>query len=129
MNNNSKYLAFKVFNEYDLHTKVVQYIRRFYPEAIFTPNLGELQNTSCKRISSYRKGYQNGQPDIIINNKNHRFYNGLCIKFKTPKNTGVLSDAQRNQLEAYENVFKCILSNDYDYIITQIHDYMKDTRI
>ena len=25
MNNNSKYLAFKVFNEYDLHTKVVQY--------------------------------------------------------------------------------------------------------
>ena len=84
MNNNSKYLAFKVFNEYDLHTKVVQYISRFYPDSIITPVLGELQDTSNKRISSYRKGYQKRQPDIIINNL-HRYYNELCIKFKTSK--------------------------------------------
>ena len=49
---NRKNLSFKVFNEYDLHTKVVEFIRRFYPEAIFTPGLGELQDTSGKRISS-----------------------------------------------------------------------------
>ena len=62
---NRKYLSFKVFNEYDLHTKVVEFIGRSYLEAILTPGLGELQGTSGKRISSYRKGCQKGQPDII----------------------------------------------------------------
>ena len=107
---------------------MVQFIRRFYPDAIITPGLGELQNTSGKRISYYRKDYQRGQPDLI--NNNHRYYNGLCIKFKIPKNTGRLSESQKMQLEVYEsNGDKCILSNNYDFIITQIHDYMKDIRI
>lgn len=63
---NTKNLSLKVLNEYDLHTKVADFIRRFYPEAIFAPGLGELRDTSGKRISSYRKGCQKGQSDIII---------------------------------------------------------------
>lgn len=67
-----------------MHIKVVQYIRRFYPDALITAGLGELQDTSNKRIKSYRKGYQGGQPDIIIANQ-HKHYDGLCIELKTPQ--------------------------------------------
>ena len=65
---------FKIENEADLHYKVVQYIRRFYPEAIIA-GLGENQKDSSeKSIKSWRKGYMKGQPDIIIMN-NHKEYN------------------------------------------------------
>ena len=36
MFNNPKSLTFKIEDEYDLHTKVVQFIRRFYPEILMT---------------------------------------------------------------------------------------------
>ena len=66
---------FKKENEADLHYKVVQYIRRFYPEAIMIAGLGENQKDSSeKSIKSWRKGYMKGQPDIIIMN-NHKEYN------------------------------------------------------
>lgn len=61
---------FKKENETDLHCKVVQYIRRFYPEAIIVAGLGENQDTPAKRINSWKKGCQKGQPDIIIMNFN-----------------------------------------------------------
>jgi len=43
---------FKIENEFDLYTKVVEYIRRFYPESIIVATLGENQDTSTKRINS-----------------------------------------------------------------------------
>ena len=121
--------VFKIESEFDLHTKVVSFIRRFFPYSILVAGLGELQDTESKRIDSYRKGYQKGQPDIILLNQ-HKVYNGLCIEFKTPLGLGKVLDSQKQQLNAYErNKFKIILSNDYDSIITQIIDYMKDVRI
>ena len=47
---------FKTENEADLHYKVVEYIRRFYLEAILVAGLCELQNTKWKRIPSWKKG-------------------------------------------------------------------------
>ena len=73
-------LTFKIQDEYDLHTKVVQYIRRFYPNLLMIAGLGENQDSSFKRIQSYKKGYMKGQPDLIINNY-HKKYCGLCIEF------------------------------------------------
>lgn len=71
-----------------------------------------------------------GQPDLIIN-KNHKKYNGLCIEFKTPKNNGVISIEQKNLMDRYEeNGFKCIIiANDYDLIIKEINEYLRDVRI
>lgn len=46
---------FKIENETDLHCKVVQYIRGFYPETIMTAGLGENQDTATKRINSWKK--------------------------------------------------------------------------
>ena len=50
MLNNPNTLTFKIEDEYDLHTKVVQYIRHFYPNVIMTLGLGENQDTNSKRI-------------------------------------------------------------------------------
>lgn len=60
---NPNYKMFKIENETDLHCKVVEYIHRFYQEVIIVAGLGELQDTSSKRISSWKKGYMKGQPN------------------------------------------------------------------
>ena len=56
----------KIENETDLHCKVVQYIRRFYPDDIIIAGLGENQHTAAKRYCFMKKGYMKGQPDIVI---------------------------------------------------------------
>ena len=120
---------FKIENEMDLHSKVVHLIRNFYPEAIMVPGLGENQDTSEKRINSWKMGYQRGQPDLMILNF-HKDYNGLCIEFKSPTNYYEVSDSQQEMKERYQkNCYKFILSNDYDYICKRLHNYMDGVRI
>ena len=58
MFNNPNTLTFKIEDEYDLHTKVVQFIRRFYPEILMTAGLGENQDTKEKRIKSFKEIYE-----------------------------------------------------------------------
>ena len=74
---------FKKENEMDLHCKVVELIRNFYPNALLVPGLGENQDTPDKRINSWKKGYTRGQPDLMILDY-HKDYKGLCIEFKSP---------------------------------------------
>ena len=120
---------FKIENEMDLHCKVVHLIRNFYPDAIMVPGLGENQNTPDKRINSWKKGYLRGQPDLMILNY-HKDYNGLYIEFKSPTNNYQISDAQKQMKERYkENCYKFILTNDYDDICMQLHNYMAGVRI
>ena len=125
----SEGLQVSIKNEFDLHSRVVAFIKRFYPEVIITAGLGENQDTSDKRIKSWKKGYTKGQPDIILQNL-HKKYNGFCIEFKTPLGTGVLSEAQAALLKKFEmNGYKCMISNDYDLIIKEIIEYAKDLRV
>ena len=58
-------------DERDLHIKVISYIRNNHPNAILCAGLGELQDSSTKRIEAYKKG----QFDITIlnNHKNTTF--------------------------------------------------------
>ena len=44
-------------NETQLHYKVVDLIRRFYPKTILVAGLGKLQDTKDKRLDSYKKIY------------------------------------------------------------------------
>jgi prophage antirepressor-like protein len=125
----SKRLTFKIENETDLHTKVVSFIKKRFPDSIFTATLGENQDTKEKRIDAYNKGYLKGSPDIVINNL-HKSYTGFAIEFKSPKGTGQLSEDQSKLLKAYQmNGFKTLVSNDYDFIIEQLIEYFKDVRI
>ena len=129
---NHKYndsLTFKIDNELDLHMKVVSFLKKRYPNSIFTATLGENQDTSKKRIVSHQKGHPRGSPDLIINNL-HKYYTGLATEFKNLKGIGVLSYDQSKMLRQYEsNGFKTIVSNDYDHIIEQLIEYFKDVRI
>ena len=129
---NHKYnntLTFKIENETDLHVKVVSFLKKRYPESIFSVSLGENQDTQFKRIDSFRKGYQRGSPDLVINNLN-KHYTGFCIEFKSPKGNGVLSSDQAIMLRKYEsNNFKTLVSNDYDQIIEQIIEYFRNVGI
>ena len=122
-------LTFKIENETDLHTKVVSFIKRRFPNSIFTATLGENQDTGEKRIESHNKGYLRGSPDLIINNL-HKHYTGFATELKNPKGNGVLSHDQSKMLQQYQNNgFKTLVSNDYDYIIEQLIDYFRDVRI
>ena len=120
---------FKIENEADLHYKVVQLIRNYYPDSILVAGLGENQDTEEKRLHSYKKGYQRGQPDLMILDY-HREYKGLCIEFKSPTNNYCVTESQLKMKEKYRNNdYAFILSNDYDKISKLIHKYMAGVRI
>ena len=116
-------------NERDLHYKVVQLIRNYYPDSILVAGLGENQDTEEKRLDSYKKGYLRGTPDLMILNY-HKDYRGLCIEFKSPTNNYEVSESQIKMKEKYRsNDYAFILSNDYDKISKLIHKYMAGVRI
>jgi prophage antirepressor-like protein len=119
---------FIILNELNLHEKVVDYIRKYFADVIFNASLGELQDTSEKRINSYKMGYTSGMPDLMIYEHNQH-NNGLCIEFKTPKGTGILSEKQKevnNQLS--DRGFKTYISDNYDDIIIIINEYLSNRR-
>ena len=84
-----KYPQYEMLNETDLHKKVIDFIRKYYPQAIIIPGLGELQRTPGCRIEAWQKGYKGGQPDILIANQSNDFI-GLAIELKTPAGGGVV---------------------------------------
>ena len=116
-------------NETDLHYKVVDLIRRYYPDSILVAGLGENQDTEDKRLDSYKKGYTRGQPDLMILDY-HKDYKGLCIEFKSPTNNYHVTEAQLKMKEKYRNNdYAFILSNDYDKISKNIHKHMAGVRV
>ena len=118
-----------ISNEKDLHYKVVNLIRNYYPDALIVAGLGENQDTEEKRLDSYKKGYQRGTPDIMILN-DHKDYQGLCIEFKSPTNNYEISESQLKMKKKYKkNNYAYILSNDYDKISKLLHKYMAGVRI
>ena len=120
---------FKIENETDLHYKVVDLIRRYYPDSILVAGLGENQDTEDKRLDSYKKGYMRGQPDLMILDY-QKDYKGLCIEFKSPTNNYFVSEAQLKMKEKYRNNdYAFILSNDYQKISKNIYKYMAGVRI
>jgi hypothetical protein len=116
--------VFKIANEKQLHSKVVDWVRRFYPEVIIVPGLGELQKTDENRMDAWAKGYTKGQADLLILASNNT-YSGMCLEFKSPLGNGSLSIAQELFLQRmYDNRFHVLVSNDYDEIIHAIMTYM-----
>ena len=117
---------FLIRNETDLHYKVVDYCKRFYPDSITIAGLGELQDTEAKRIDAKRKGYIAGQCDLLIMNSN-RVYKALAIEFKHPAGYGELRENQRVFLERLQKEgCKTMVSSDYDEICRAIMAYFED---
>ena len=109
--------------ESDLHKRVIAWIRRFHPQLIAIPGLGELQTTGNARLEAWYKGYVKGTCDIMILN-NHKEHRGLCIEHKTPKGSGKLSEVQEQFLQRMKaNRFMVLVSNDYNEIIFEMGKY------
>ena len=70
-----------------------------------------------------------GQFDITILN-DHKKYNFLAVKLKSPTGLGSLSSQQRNMADIYKlNNGQVLISNNYDEIILTTHEYFKDVGI
>ena len=124
-----KRVTFKIENEMDLQSKVVNFLRNRYPDSLFICTLGELQDTPQKRLNSYKMGYMKGIPDLLITNL-HKKFAGFAIEFKTPRGTGIVSPDQESMLDRYkENNWKTLLTNDYDDCIVQLVDYFEGVRV
>ena len=121
--------TFTIQSEYDLHNKVVHFMKQRYPEAIYSATLGENQDTDDKRMRSCMMGYQAGSPDLLIHSL-HKKYRGFALEMKTPTGLGVLADQQKKMLKNYEiNGFKILVSNCYDEILYELIHYMAETRV
>jgi hypothetical protein len=120
---------FVIKNEMDLHQKVVAYIRKYYPDIMMNASCGENQDSSEKRITSFKAGYLRGIPDLHLMEVNSK-YNGFFIEFKSPTLKGVLSPSQKLNLERLKlRGYFCYLSDDYDDVIKEINNYMMTRRI
>ena len=118
-----------LLNEFDLHAKVIDFVRRFHPDANIVAGLGELQTTDKLRIESWQKGYTKGQCDILLLNK-HKKWTGLAIELKSPVGWGVVSAEQQKFLERLQGAgFLTLVSNDYDEVTVQIGEYFRDIRL
>jgi len=116
-----------ISNEEELHTKVINFLRKFYPEAIIVSGCID-QTTDQLRIASNKKGYEAGQPDIMIVNR-HPVCTGMAIELKSPTGKGKLSEKQKHFIDRLEhNLWTCIVSNNYDYIIVKIVEYFHEIR-
>jgi prophage antirepressor-like protein len=119
-----------LMSEFDLHTQIVKFIRRFFPQAIMNASLGEYQDSDKKRIEGKMCGYTAGVCDIIIFNPNHH-YNSLCLEFKNPNGKGVISDKQKKFMSDMKKNCraKTIISDDYNYLVYEIMQYFSTVRI
>jgi|GEM_PF-4504504 len=121
--------SFILENEFQLHVKVVEAIRKYYPHALLAVQCGENQDSINKRINSAKKGYVSGSPDLLICNK-HLRYTGFAIEFKTPKGTGRLSENQKGVLSQYQHAgYQVLVSNDFVEILHAIFTYFRGVRL
>ena len=116
-------------SELQLHTKVVSFIRKFYPDALLVAPLGELQDTSEKRILAWQCGYRAGLPDLVLCS-HHKEFSGMAMEFKNCYGTGKLSEKQKDTLDAYRKAnYMVLVSNNYEDILVSIIGYLIHTRV
>ena len=115
----------QLINETDLHVKVVEFIRKRYPNTLIIPGLGENQISSEMRIESWKKGYTKGQPDLMLPVKSGRKV-GLALELKTPAIwQAEASENQKTFLQKLEGQgWQIIVSNCYGDILFAVRDYL-----
>ena len=116
--------TFKMLVEADLHRKVVDFVRSKFPQVLLVAGLGELQQTSELRISSWQKGYTKGQCDLLLLSAVGP-YCGMALEFKSPNGNGALSEEQKRFLhQLVDQRWRVLISNDYDEIVMEVTRYM-----
>ena len=114
-------------SEFDLHCKVVDFIRSKYPQALMVAGLGENQTTPAIRMSRWKKGYMSGQCDLMIINPTSK-YNSLCLEFKSPIGSYRVSEKQLQMKEMYvKNKCKYLMSNSFDDVIFEVIKHLEES--
>ena len=114
-----------VFNESDLHYKLVEFMRSMYPGNLIIAGLGENQITPSMRLDSWKKGYTKGQPDIMIPIRSGRKV-GLALELKSPGWQGEASENQKIFLDKLEaEGWQVCISNCYEDLLFVVRDYME----
>lgn len=125
---NDQFNKIIVQTEKDLHQKVVEFIRKKFPNCLFSVGLHNDLDTKEKRIDAWKLGYTSGMVDLTIMEPCNK-YAGYAIEFKTPTGKGVVSDKQKAILDRLvSRKYKVLVSNDYDEIILSIYDYLKNKK-
>jgi len=117
-------------NENQIHWRCIQYFRKMYPDHVkhIHAGLGEIQTDDWVRIDAWRKGYVKGLCDFFLPLQNKTHF-GLCVEFKNPNGTGVLSKEQQEYLEEMEDYgYKTGVVSDYDVWVKLLDDYMSSVR-
>ena len=117
--------AITLKNETDLHYKIAHYIRTHCSKLIVIAGLGEMQDSSDKRLDAFRKGYQGGQPDLIVLGKCPLPRRGYAIELKNPTHRQVQA-GERQQVWLDKMVdlgFEALVSNDYDVLVSLMRDF------
>lgn len=119
----------EISNEYQLHCELMKYARAAYAHVRISPGLGEMQDSAKKRLECYYKGYQKGQPDLIVHQRSGNF-SGLVIELKTPTGKGVISNEQRQWLDdmAYAG-YRVVVCNSLEESIRQLNTFMHNARV
>ena len=118
-----------VGREDELHYRIIEHIRRTYPDAVTTPGLGEHQTTDHQRMDSRLKGYIAGQPDImVIRGLPNGNQDVFAIELKNPNGNGQLSAKQVKYHELLRSQchVKTIVSSNYNEVTVSLQEHYQE---
>ena len=104
---------------------VVTYLRRQYPQALFTGGLAGERLSMSAAVRRKRMGYRARTPDLLVFSQGKGFV-GLAIEMKAPQG-GVVSKEQKAFLEALRaRNWTAVVCHGSKEAITAIDLYMKE---
>jgi hypothetical protein len=82
-----------------------------------------------RRLECWSKGYQKGQPDLILHQRSGNF-SGLAIELKTPTGLGIVSAEQREWLDDMRLAgYRAEVCDDLQETIGLIDDFLRNARV
>jgi prophage antirepressor-like protein len=131
------YPRVEVSSERQLHDEVVKHLRSRHAGVRVSPGLGEIQVTANaggvvvadRRLECWSKGYQKGQPDLIIHQRCGNF-SGLAIELKSPTGRGIVSTEQECWLEDMRLAgYQAAVCDDLQETFGLIDDFLRNARV
>ena len=110
--------------ESEIQTRVVQFVRTFYPDVLIFSIPNGANTTPKNRLRLVREGMLAGVPDIQIA-KPKKGFHGLFIEFKTTE--GTVKDSQMDVInKLHTEGYLCYVARTHLSAIKIIEDYLND---
>lgn len=118
-------------SEYQEQCIVADYLRKRWPDMLFTATLGGVRVSIGAAVKLKKQGYLKGVPDLlIVANRPYTsdgvccWFYGLAIEMKVRKG-GVVSDDQKRVLKQFQDEgWKAIVCHGADEAIAAIEEYL-----